>query len=166
MTSLSLFIFMRWRRKWQPTPVFLPGKSQGRGSLVGCCLWSRTESDMTDTTWQQQQVSSVQFSCSVASNSLQPHGLKHARLPFPSSTHVYRVSDAFYLSHPLSSPSPPDFNLSQHQIFSIESVLHIRWPKYWSFSFNISPSNEHSGLISFRMDWFELLQSTGLSESS
>ena len=55
MTSLSLFIFMHWRRKWQPTPVFLPGESQGRGSLVGCCLWGRTESDMTDATWQQQQ---------------------------------------------------------------------------------------------------------------
>ena len=49
-TSLSLFIFMHWRRKWQPTPVFLPGESQGRGSLVGCRLWGRTESDMTDVT--------------------------------------------------------------------------------------------------------------------
>ena len=54
-TSLSLFTFMHWRRKWQPTPVFLPGESQGRVSLVGCCLWSRTESDMTEATWQQQQ---------------------------------------------------------------------------------------------------------------
>ena len=49
-TSLSLFTFMHWRRKWQPTPVFLPGESQGRGSLVGCRLWSRTESDMTEVT--------------------------------------------------------------------------------------------------------------------
>ena len=49
-TSLSLFTFMLWRRKWQPTPVFLPGQSQGRGSLVGCCLWGRTESDMTEET--------------------------------------------------------------------------------------------------------------------
>ena len=48
MTSLSLFTFMHWRRKWQPTPVFLPGKSQGLGSLVGCCLWGRTELDMTE----------------------------------------------------------------------------------------------------------------------
>ena len=54
-TSLSLFTFMLWRRKWQPTPVFLPGKSQGRGSLVGCRLWGRTESDMTEATYQQQQ---------------------------------------------------------------------------------------------------------------
>ena len=49
-TSLSLFIFMHWRRKWQPTPVVLPGESQGRGSLVGCCLWGRTESDTTEAT--------------------------------------------------------------------------------------------------------------------
>ena len=53
--SLSLFTFLHWRRKWQPTPVFLPGESQGRGSLVGCHLWGRTESDMTEATQQQQQ---------------------------------------------------------------------------------------------------------------
>ena len=54
-TSLSLFTFMHWRRKWQPTPVFLPGESQGRRGLVGCLLWGRTESDMTEATQQQQQ---------------------------------------------------------------------------------------------------------------
>ena len=54
VTSLSLFTFLHWRRKWQPTPVFLPGKSQGRGSLVGCHLWGRTESDTTEVTQQQQ----------------------------------------------------------------------------------------------------------------
>ena len=53
-TSFSLFSFMHWRRKRQPTPVFLPGESQGRGSLVGCRLWGRTESDATEVTWQQQ----------------------------------------------------------------------------------------------------------------
>ena len=55
VTSLSLFTFMHWRRTWQRTPVFLPGGSQGRGSLVGCRLWGRTESDTTDATQQQQQ---------------------------------------------------------------------------------------------------------------
>ena len=55
VTSLSLFTFIHWRRKWQPTPVFLPGESQGRGSLVGCRLWGRTESDTTEATQQQQQ---------------------------------------------------------------------------------------------------------------
>ena len=54
-TSLSLFTFMHWKRKWQPTPVFLPGESQGLQSLVGCCLWGHTESDTTEATWQQQQ---------------------------------------------------------------------------------------------------------------
>ena len=54
-TSLSLFTFIYWKRKWQPTPVFLPGESQGWGSLVGCCLWGHTESDTTEVTQQQQQ---------------------------------------------------------------------------------------------------------------
>ena len=55
VTSLSLFTFMHWRRKWQATPVFLPGESQGRGSMVGCRLWGRTKSDTTEATWRQQQ---------------------------------------------------------------------------------------------------------------
>ena len=73
-----------------------------------------------------------------------------------AQTHVHRVGDAIQPSHPLSPPSPPVLNLSQHQVFSNESVLRIRWPKYWSFSFSISPSIEYSGLISFRIDWFDL----------
>ena len=68
-------------------------------------------------------------------------------------------------SHPLSSPSPPAFNLSQRQGLSNESVLQIRWPKYWSFSFSISPSNEYSGLISFRMDWLDVLAVQGTLKS-
>ena len=58
-TSLSLFTFMPWRRKWQPTPVFLPGESQGQGSLVGCCLWGCTESDTTEVSQQQQLIISM-----------------------------------------------------------------------------------------------------------
>ena len=80
------------------------------------------------------------------------------QLPEFTQTHVYWVSDAIQPSHLLSSPFPPAL-----RVFSNESVLCIRWPKYWSFSFNISPSNEHSGLISFRMDWLDPLQSKGLS---
>ena len=68
-------------------------------------------------------------------------------------------------SHPLSSPSPPAFNLSQHQGLFNELALRIRWPKYWSFSFNISPSNEYSGLISFRRDWLDLLADQETLES-
>ena len=80
----------------------------------------------------------------------------HQLLEF-TQTHVHRVGDAIQPSHPLSYPSPSAFNLSQHQVFSNESALRMRWPKDWSFSFHISPSNEHSGLISFRMDWLDLL---------
>ena len=64
-------------------------------------------------------------------------------------------------SHPQLSPSPPAFNLSQIRLFSSELVLWIRWPKYWSFSFSVSPSNEHPGLISFRMDWVGILAVQG-----
>ena len=71
--------------------------------------------------------------------------------------HVHQVSVAIQPSHPLPSPSPPAFNVAQHQGFFNESVLPIRWSKYWSFSFSISPSNEYSGLIPFGMDWLDLL---------
>ena len=84
-------------------------------------------------------------------------GLLHHQILEPAQTHVKPVRDAIQPSHPLSSPSPPAFNLSQNQGLFNESVLPIRWPKYWSFIFSISPSNEYSGLISFRMDWLDLL---------
>ena len=93
------------------------------------------------------------------------HGLQHARLPCPSSTpelaqtHAHQVSDAIQPSHPLSCPSPPAFNLSQHQgLFKWVSSSH-QVAKYWSFSFSISHSNEYSGLIFFRINWFDLLLS-------
>ena len=89
----------------------------------------------------------------------------HQLLEF-TQTHVHWVGDAIHPSHPLSSPSPPTFNLSQHQGLFNDSVLHTRWPKYWSFSFSINPSNEHSGLISFRVDWLDLLKVQGLSRAS
>ena len=81
----------------------------------------------------------------------------HHQLPELAQTQVYRVGDAIQLSHCLSSPSPPAFSLSSIRVFSKESVLHIRWPKNWSFSFSIIPSKEIPGLISFRMDWLDLL---------
>jgi len=87
------------------------------------------------------------------------------QLSEPTQTHAHGVGDAIQPSHPLSSPFPPTFNLSQHQGLSNESVLHITWPKYWSFSFSISPSNEYSGLISFRMDWLDLLAVQGTLKS-
>ena len=80
----------------------------------------------------------------------------HHQFQESNQTHVHRVGHAIQTSHPLSSPSPSALNLSHHQGLSNESTLCIRWPKYWNFSFSISPSNECSGLISFRIDWFDL----------
>ena len=77
----------------------------------------------------------------------------HHQLLELTQTHVLWVGDAIQPSHPLLSSSPPAFSI---RVFSNESVFHIRWPKYWSFRFSISPSNEYSGLISFRMDWLDL----------
>ena len=100
---------------------------------------------------------------SVMYNSLRPHGLQHTRLPHPSpfprvsQTHVHWVSDAIQPSHPLSSLLLLPSVFPSIRVFSSESAIHIRWPKYWSFSFSISPSNECSGLISFKIDWFDLL---------
>jgi len=85
----------------------------------------------------------------------------HHQLPELTQTHVHWVGDAIKSFHLLLSPSLPAINLSQHQVFSNESILCIRWPKYQSFSFSISPSNEYSGLISFRMDWLDLLAVQG-----
>ena len=105
------------------------------------------------------------------SNSLHPMNYSmpglpvHHQLPDFTQTHVHRVGDAIQPSHPLSSPSPPAPSPSQHQGFSNESTLRIRWPKYWSFSFSISPSNEHPGLSSFRMDWLDLLAVQGTLKS-
>ena len=81
------------------------------------------------------------------------------------STPGLPVHHAIQPSHPLSSPSPPAPNPSQYQSFSNESTLRMRWPKYWSFSFSIILSKEHPGLISFRMDWLDLLAVQGTLKS-
>ena len=127
-----------WRRAWQLTPVFLSGKFHGQRSL---------ESSYSPVS---------QFSHSIVSDSLGPQGLQHTRLACPSLTPGICSNS---LSIELVVPSNhlilccPLFLLSSifpsSKVLSNESVLHIRWPKYWSFSFNISPSNEYSGLISF-----------------
>ena len=117
-------------------------------------------------------LSSVQFSHSVLPDSLRPQGLQHAKLPCPSPTpgacsNSYSLS---WLCYPAISssviplhllpPIPPSI-----RVFSNESTHHMRWPKYWSFSFSISPSKEHPGLISFRMDWLDLLAVQGTLKS-
>ena len=89
----------------------------------------------------------------------------HYQLPEFTQTHVHQVGDAIQPPHPLSSPSPPAFNLSQHQgLFQGVSSSH-QVAKVLSFSFNISPSNEYSGLVSFRIDWFDLLAVQGSLQS-
>ena len=113
------------------------------------------------------QFSSVAQSCPTLwdpMDSSTPGLPVHHQHPEFTQTHVHWVADAIQPSHPLSSPSPA-LNLAQHQVFTNESALRIRWPKYWSFSFNISPSNECSGLISFRMDWLDLLAVQGTLKS-
>ena len=116
----------------------------------------------------------VQFSQSVMSDYLQPHGLQQSRLPCPSPT-PRAHSNSCSLSqwcHPAISSSVVPFSFCLQpsifpsiSVFSNESALHIMWPKYWSVSFNFSPSNEYSGLISFRMDWLDLLAVQGTLKS-
>ena len=89
----------------------------------------------------------------------------HHQLPEFAQTHVHQVGDAIQPFHALSFPSPPASIYPSIRVFFSESVLHIRWPKYWSFSFSINPSNEYSGQISFRIDWFDLLADQGTLKS-
>ena len=88
----------------------------------------------------------------------------HHQVPEFTQTQVHQVSDAIQPSHPLSSPSPSALNPSQHQGL-FQSTLRMRWPKYWSFSLSTSPSNEHPGMISFRVDWLDLLVVQGTLKS-
>ena len=131
------------------------------------CTHKHTQRGANTKRYFHYQFSSVESSCSVISDSLRPHELQdtrppvHHHLPEFTQTHVHRVSDAIQPSHPLSSPSllppiPPSI-----RVFSNESTICMRWPKYWSFSFTIIPSKEIPGLISFRMDWLDLLAVQG-----
>ena len=117
-------------------------------------------------------ICSNQFSHSIMCNSLWPHGLQHARLPCPPPTsRVYPNScPSSRWCHTLISFSVVPFSSCLQSfpsiwVFSNESVLRIRWPKYWSFSFSTSASNEYSGLISFRIDWLDLLAVQGTLKS-
>jgi len=192
-----------WRRKWQPTPLFLPGKSHVQRSPVGYspCSCKRITQDLakqnvfflqnieiklkietmlklyisevwmyffTNGNEKAIQFSSVVQSCQTLCNPMNrrvPDLPVHHQLPEFIQTHVHPVGDAIQPSHPLSSPSPPAPTPSQHQGLSTGSTLHMRWPKYWSFSYSITHFKEHPGLISFRMDWLDLLAVQGTCKS-
>ena len=138
-------------------------------------IWSLVPLPFLNPAWTSgsSRFSSVQFSsvsqsCPTLCNPMNhstPGLSVHHQLPEFTQTHVHRVSDAIQPSHPLSSPFSPAPNPSQHRVFSNESTLRMRWPKYWSFTFHISPSNEYSVLISFRMDWLDLLAVQGTLKS-
>ena len=146
-----------WSRLPLPSPGNLPNPDI-KPSLKSLGLVGRF------FTTSNTSVSSGQFGHSVVSHSLRPHRLQHARPPCPSpaprgllklmSIELVRSTNHLILCHPLLLLPSIFPNI---RVFSNESALHIRWPQYWNFSFNISPSKEHSGLISFRMDCLDLL---------
>ena len=138
-------------------------------AIISYILWPPFWSEEAKLTYKNSVcLNLVQFS-SVMFDSLQSHELQHARPPPTPRVHsnpCHWVGDAIQPSHPLSSPSPHALNLSQHQcLCSNESIICIRWPKYWSFSVNICPTNEHPGLISFKMNWLDLLVVQGTLKS-
>ena len=110
-----------------------------------------------------QSLSCVRLFCNPMDCSMPGFPVLH-HLPELTQTHVHPIGDAIQPSHPLSSPSLPSV-FPSIRVFSNESALGIRWPKCWSFSFSISPSDEYSGLISFRIDWFDLLAVQGTLKS-
>ena len=121
------------------------------------------------TGWQEDPTS-PEISRSVVSDSLQPHESQHARPPCPSPTSGACLNSCPSRCHPTISFSVIPFSCPQSfpasgRVFSNEAALCVRWPKYWSFSFNISPSNEHLGLISFSMDWLDLFEVQGTLKS-
>ena len=135
-------------------------------------MWEAQVPDYWPRHWTSK-VASVQFSsvtqlCQTLFDPIDcstPGLPVHHQLPEFTQTDVHWVGDAIQPLHPLSSPSPPASIFPNIRVFSNESAFPIRWPKYWSFGFNISPSNEHPGLISFRMDWLHFLAVQGTVKS-
>ena len=143
----------------EPDPISLKGSAVSTRRSQGVCGFSVCL--CCPSGWGSIQFRSVQLLSRVRlydpMNCSTPGLPVHHQLPDFTQTHVHQVGDAIQPSHPLLSPSPPAPNPSQHQgLFSNESTLCMRWPKYWSFSFSISPSNEPPGLISFKLDWLDL----------
>ena len=120
------------------------------------------------SSWLKHTWFSVAQSCPTLCNPMDcstPGIPVHHQLPEFTQTLIHWVSDAIQPSHPLSSPSLPRSVFPRIRVFSNESAFRMRWPKYWTFSFSISPSNEYSGLISFRMDWLDILVVQGILKS-
>ena len=165
MTSLSLFTFMHWRSKRQPTLVFLPGESQGRGSLVSCCLWGRYDIEhlFMYLFSSVHLLSRVQL-CNPMNWSMPGFPIHH-QLPEPAQTHVHQIGDAIQPFHPLSAPSPPAFNLSQHQgLFQWVSSSHLvaKAETGVSASASVLPMNTRDWSPLGWTNWISL-QSKGLS---
>ena len=140
--------------------MFWPNFFESQDILTHLCILCSKQNAHHTTDAHSVQFSSVAHLWMTLSNPMDcsTPGLPiHHQLLQLTQTHVHWVNDTIRLSHPLSSPSPPAFNLSQHQgLFQWVSSSH-QVAKYWCFSFSISPSNEYSGLISFRIDWLDLL---------
>ena len=134
--------------------------------IHGCIHVTRAKMNICNKTCS---VRSVTQSCPTLCDAMDcsmPGFPVHHHLPELAHTHVYQVGDAMQPSHPLLLPSPPAFNLSQHQgLFKWVSCLHQVAKNYWSFSFSISPFSEYSELISFRIDWFDFLAVQGTLKS-
>ena len=137
-----------WRRNWQPTPVLLLGDSQGWRSLAGYSSLGCKESDTTEQLTHTHTHTHTAASQAPLSSTVSWSLLK------TMSIESVMPSNHLILCCPLHIP--PSIVLII-RVFSNVSALRIRWPKYWSFNFNISPANEHLGLISFRIDWFDVL---------
>ena len=152
-----------------------PGGLQSMGSQKVGHDWATLQHNLSQKNlilyilpFSSVQFSSVTQSCPTLCNPMNhstPGLPVHHQLPEFTQIHIHRVSDAIQPSHPLSSPSSPASNPSQHQSLFQWSTLHMRWPKYWSFSFSIIPSKEIPRLVSFRMDWLDLLAVQGTLKS-
>ena len=162
LRTIQWFLFYFWI-KYRALVVAYKGIHKLAPSLVSVPPLSPTSCSFCEC------FTSVQLCHSVVSHSLRPHELQHTRPPCPSPTPRVHPNSCplsqwchLILCHPLLllPPIPPSI-----RVFSNESTLHMRWTKYWSFSFSISPSNEHPGLISFRMDWLDLLAVQGTLKS-
>ena len=140
-------------------------------SIIGVSLYLKNHLDNSHlllSLFYLVQFSSFSHSCQTLCDSMDcsmPGFPVHHQLLELTDTHLHRVCDAIQPSHPLLSPSPHASIFLSIRVFSNESVLHIRWPKYWTFSFSISSSYEYPGLTSFRMDWLDFLAVQGTLKS-